>query len=133
MVDPAQGLGSGFWLGHRVARVNSDFKKIKWRRFSKKKTKFNGLQPSFWPGRRVTLGFDFLYFFLKPGPVPAPGRPVRSGRILKLWFWAWKQTRSMSFGSGILTSVEMLGMDVSLTLLSLCYHPVFGNLNMDLG
>jgi hypothetical protein len=44
--SPVQGPGSGFWLGHRVGRVNSFFKKkSKRRRFSKKnKTKKNKSQ-----------------------------------------------------------------------------------------
>jgi hypothetical protein len=43
-----QGPGSGFWPGHRVGRVNLYFKKnSKRRRFSKKKTTVNGLQPGF--------------------------------------------------------------------------------------
>jgi hypothetical protein len=58
-------------------------KNSKWRRFSKKKTKINGLQPSFWPGQ---LGHDFSYFF-QPDPVPALGRPARPGRVSKLWFY----------------------------------------------
>ena len=46
-----QGLGSGFWPGHLVGRVNLYFKKNSKRcRFSKKKT-VNGLQPGFWPGQ----------------------------------------------------------------------------------
>jgi len=46
------------------------------------KKKVNKLQPSFWPRRRVTLGFAFLNFFLNParfqfqvGRVNPPGRP----------------------------------------------------------
>ena len=75
---PIQDPGSGFWQGHRVARVNSFFFKSKRRRFSKK-TKINGLQPSFWPGLARSTGspgqqghteFFLSLFFLQPGPVP---------------------------------------------------------------
>jgi hypothetical protein len=31
-------------------------------------------------------GFFLPIFFLQPGPVPAPGRPVRLNRVLKLYF-----------------------------------------------
>jgi hypothetical protein len=65
-----QGLGSRFWPGYPIARVNSDFFKIKRHRFSKK-TNINGWQPSFWPSFAkliyqvswVTSNFDFFYFF----------------------------------------------------------------------
>ena len=54
------------------------FLKSKRRRFSKK-TKINGLQPSFWPGLARSTGspgqqghteFFLSLFFLQPGPVP---------------------------------------------------------------
>jgi hypothetical protein len=65
---PIQGLGSGFWPDHRVARINF-FKKSKRRHFSKK-TKVNGLQLNFWPGRLVNLPdhtkFFFPLFFFNP-------------------------------------------------------------------
>jgi hypothetical protein len=84
MADPAQGPGSRFWPGHRVARVNSDFlKKSKWRRFSKKKTKVNGLQSSFWPSLSGSAGSCWVLtssIFFKPDPIPVSGRPAGPGR-----------------------------------------------------
>jgi hypothetical protein len=72
---PVQGPSSRFWPGHWVGRVN--FFKSKRRRFSKKKTKVNGLQPGL-------TGFFPTLFFLQPGPVLAPGRPAGRGRVSKL-------------------------------------------------
>jgi hypothetical protein len=71
------------------------FLKSKRRCFSKKKKKVNGLQPSFWPGLAGStghIGFFLPLFFLQPGPVPAPDRPVPSqpagpGRVSKVCFY----------------------------------------------
>ena len=66
---PVQDPGSGFWLGHRVARVNCFLKNQNDIVLVKKK--INGLQPGFWPvlpSRRVTPGFFFPCFFsIRPG------------------------------------------------------------------
>jgi hypothetical protein len=55
------------------------FFKSKRRRFSKKKNKSQRVATGFLTGscqvNRVTPGFSFPYFFLQPGPIPAPGRP----------------------------------------------------------
>ena len=82
VAGPVQGLGSGFWPGHQVARVNSFFKKkSKWRHFSKKKMSisYNQVfdrvlsgQPARQPGH---TGFFLSLFFLQPGLVSAPNRP----------------------------------------------------------
>jgi hypothetical protein len=61
---------SGFDLVTGSPRsISIFFKKSKEYHFSKKKKKVNGLQSGFLPGlagSRVTLDFDFLYFFSNP-------------------------------------------------------------------
>jgi len=59
-----------------------------------KKTKVNGLQPSFWPGLAGScrspghLGFWFFLFFLNPARFQPRilSRPAEPGRVSKLWF-----------------------------------------------
>ena len=86
----------------RVSRVNFDFlKKSKRRFFSKKQTKINGLQLGFWLNLAGSTGspghaeFWLFLFFLKPGPVPAPGQPSlgsthRAGSGFKTMLWIIK-------------------------------------------
>jgi hypothetical protein len=67
---------------HRVGRVNPYFKKkLKRHRFSKKKNKSQRVANEFCrvtgSTRRVTLGHDFLYFFINPARFQ-----LRVGRIL---------------------------------------------------
>jgi hypothetical protein len=85
--SPVQGLVPGFDRVVRVGRVNPYFKKIIQNGVplvKKKQTKINGLQPSFWPGRRVNppgrsghAGSWLILFFYQASPVPALGRPGR--------------------------------------------------------
>jgi hypothetical protein len=58
---PVQGPGSGFWPGHRVARVN--FFKSKRRRFSKKNKSQPVATRFLTESCRVTPSYSFPYFF----------------------------------------------------------------------
>jgi hypothetical protein len=67
--DPLQSPGSGFWPGRSGQSL---FKKnSKRRRFSKKKTKINELQPSFWSG-----------FAGSPGSSGQPAESAVSHRVM---------------------------------------------------
>jgi hypothetical protein len=68
------GSNSRFWLGNWVVRVS--FFKSKRRRFSKKKTKVNGLQPSFF--------FNPVRLQSRVGRVP--DRSAGLGQVFKLYF-----------------------------------------------
>jgi len=89
---PVQDPGSGFWPG-RPGQFSFFFLNQNDVVLVNKKTKVNGLQPGFWPGH---TGFFLSLFFLQPGPVPAPDRPARSGRILKLCMFRLPINRSSS-------------------------------------
>ena len=83
--------GSGFWLGHRVGRVNSFFKKknqndvvLVKKNKTKKKQKSTGLQPGLAgltgsPGQLAGSARSHRVFsslvFSSTSPVPTPGRP----------------------------------------------------------
>jgi hypothetical protein len=76
---PVQGLGSGFWPSHRVGRVNLYFKKIQNGVVLVKKTKVDGLQPSFWPGFDGSAGSHRVMTFpiilsTRPGSSPGSAR-----------------------------------------------------------
>jgi hypothetical protein len=66
-LGPVQGPGSGFWPGHRVGRIIPYLKKIQngvvLVKKKQKKTKINGLQPSFWPGVSGSAGSHRIMTF----------------------------------------------------------------------
>jgi len=106
--DPTLGPGHGFWPGHQLTRVNSNFfYKSKLHCFGKKKYKLvNRLQLGFWPvlagsTHRVNQVFNYPYYFINPARFqPRVSRvfnypyyfinPVgfqinQLGHVLKLW------------------------------------------------
>jgi hypothetical protein len=71
-----QGPGSGFWSGHRIARVNFFFKSK--RRYFSKKTKVNELQPGFWPDLAGSSGQPAGSHRVFPFPIFSSSRPGSS-------------------------------------------------------
>jgi hypothetical protein len=91
MAVPVQDLGSGFWLGHLVTRVNSFFLKKNQNNFIlEKKNKSQRVATGFLTGSyRVNRIFPSSIFFnsarFQPRIGRIPGRPAGSGQASKLW------------------------------------------------
>ena len=80
---PIQGLGSGFWPDHRVARINfflnqNDVILVK-------KIKVNGLQLNFWPSRYWVFSFP-VFFLTQPIFNPELDWSIKPYQFLKQCF-----------------------------------------------